>query len=201
MRSSRQTLCVGWMLGLLLTVCSVSAELRFPTGIKQCNNWQSVYNQMPAVWKTDRIIDISLSSEKRLRQLMDEGEGEREIGGDQVVEGGFWEGSDQPDADATIVVLNSLKGERGEHTFAHEYGHFVWDFKLTAGQQKIYQGIWEHQKTAGHLISSYAGTSVEEGFAEAFSAYLCERDKLHNHDLLSENFLSALAKGEKEEKP
>jgi len=75
-------------------------------------------------------------------------------------------------------------------TFAHEYGHYVWFDLLTKEDRKRYKTIYERQKAAHRLITSYAAESLEEGFAEAFSADLVTPAALLHQDPLSYQFLS-----------
>ena len=75
-------------------------------------------------------------------------------------------------------------------TFAHEYGHYVWFDRLTDSDRKRYKSIYERQKAAHRLISDYAGESLEEGFAEAFSADIVSPAALLHQDPLSYQFLS-----------
>ena len=75
-------------------------------------------------------------------------------------------------------------------TFAHEYGHYVWFDLLTDTDRKRYKVIYERQKAAHRLISDYAGESLEEGFAEAFSADIVTPAALLHQDPLSYQFLS-----------
>lgn len=74
-------------------------------------------------------------------------------------------------------------------TFAHEYGHYVWFHRLSEGDRKAYDGLYKHQKDARKLITPYAETNIEEGFAEAFSAYVNTPPALRKRDPLSFDFL------------
>ena len=76
-------------------------------------------------------------------------------------------------------------------TFAHEYGHYVWFHRLSKDDRKAYEAIYKHQKDARKLITPYAETNVEEGFAEAFSAYVNTPAALQKRDPLSFDFLRA----------
>ncbi len=76
-------------------------------------------------------------------------------------------------------------------TFAHEYGHYVWFHLLSKNDRKAYEGIYKRQKDAHKLITPYAETNVEEGFAEAFSAYVNTPAALQKRDLLSFDFFRA----------
>lgn len=75
-------------------------------------------------------------------------------------------------------------------TFAHEYGHYVWFDLLTNDDRKRYKAIYERQKAAHRLITDYAAESLEEGFAEAFSADIVSPAALMHQDPLSYQFLS-----------
>ncbi len=75
-------------------------------------------------------------------------------------------------------------------TFAHEYGHYVWFDLLSEGDRKRYKTIYERQKSAHRLITGYAAESLEEGFAEAFSADMLDPAALRHQDPLSSQFLS-----------
>lgn len=75
-------------------------------------------------------------------------------------------------------------------TFAHEYGHFVW-FDLFSGQdRKEYAAIYKKQLASHHLVTRYAATNLEEGFAEAFSFYINEAPVLNHRDPASYAFLA-----------
>lgn len=76
------------------------------------------------------------------------------------------------------------------YTFAHEYGHYVWFDLLTKDDQKHYRDIYEHQKSLHHLVTSYAGVSLEEGFAEAFAVSLTDPAALGRRDPASARFLT-----------
>ena len=75
-------------------------------------------------------------------------------------------------------------------TFAHEYGHYVWFDLLSKSDRKRYGIVYDKQKAAHKLITDYAAESVEEGFAEAFSADINAPAALLHQDPLSYRFLS-----------
>ena len=75
-------------------------------------------------------------------------------------------------------------------TFAHEYGHYVWFDLLTNDDRKRYKALYDRQKAARKLVTSYAAESVEEGFAEAFAAETTSPAALLRADPLSAKFLA-----------
>ena len=81
-------------------------------------------------------------------------------------------------------------------TFAHEYGHYVWFDLLSKDDRKRYKAIYDRQKAAHRLISDYAGESLEEGFAEAFSTDMVAPAALQRQDPLSFQFLSRWPKAQ-----
>ena len=81
-------------------------------------------------------------------------------------------------------------GDLDFDTFAHEYGHYVWFNLLTKNDRKQYEALYQKQKSAHKLITDYAAESVEEGFAEAFSADMNAPAILLHQDPLSYQFLS-----------
>ena len=70
-------------------------------------------------------------------------------------------------------------------TFAHEYGHFIWQRHLTHADQRAYAMVYDHQRKARCLVTTYAAVSLEEGFAEAFSYYVTNKSVLVNRDSMS----------------
>ena len=94
--------------------------------------------------------------------------------------------------DPPRITLRLPAGEAPDvGTFAHEYGHYVWFHQLSKDDRKSYEGIYKRQKDAHKLITPYAETNVEEGFAEAFSAYVNTPSALQKRDPLSFDFLRA----------
>ncbi len=92
--------------------------------------------------------------------------------------------------DPPRITLRLPQGEAPDvSTFAHEYGHYVWFHRLSQGDRKAYEGLYKRQKAADKLITPYADTNVEEGFAEAFSAYVNTPAALQKRDRLSFDFL------------
>ena len=89
-----------------------------------------------------------------------------------------------------IILRIPDSGKIDFGTFAHEYGHYVWFDLLTKDDRKRYKTLYEKQKSAHKLITDYAYESVEEGFAEAFSADINDPAALLHQDSLSSQFLS-----------
>ena len=94
------------------------------------------------------------------------------------------------DNPARITLRVPASGQPDLDTFAHEYGHYVWFNLLSQGDRKRYECLYKKQKAAHHLVTRYAETDVEEGFAEAFSSYANEPPLLRRRDALSFQFLN-----------
>jgi len=76
-------------------------------------------------------------------------------------------------------------------TFAHEYGHYVWFDLFTGADRKRYEAIYKRQRNQHHLVTAYASTDLEEGFAEAFSFFIADPVTLTHRDADSGRFLEA----------
>lgn len=75
-------------------------------------------------------------------------------------------------------------------TFAHEYGHYVWFQLFSDDDRRRYEVLYKRRRAAGRLVTRYAETGVEEGFAEAFSFYVAQSPMLAARDPESSQFLS-----------
>ncbi len=95
----------------------------------------------------------------------------------------------EPDPDR-ITLRIPASGQPDLYTFAHEYGHYVWFNLLSRDDRRRYEGLYRKQKAARRLVTPYAQTDVEEGFAEAFSFYTNDPTLLLRRDALSSQFLS-----------
>lgn len=89
-----------------------------------------------------------------------------------------------------ITLRLPADGQPDMFTFSHEYGHFVWFDLMSTDDRKQYGGIYKRSKAAHHLVTRYASTDVEEGFAEAFSFYINEAPVLRHRDPDSYAFLA-----------
>ncbi|CCW36001.1 Peptidase MA superfamily [Chthonomonas calidirosea] len=174
---------------LLFSVQAARADLIFDSNTPHKEIWQQVYDSLPSALKTQKAVVVEVVSAKTMQQLFEKTMGQP---CSDVVDGCYYSGGDRIDADATILLLDTLQGDRARMVFAHEYGHFVWDQLLTSAERDAYKAVWQRQLRKHCLVSTYASTSVEEGFAEAFSAYVCARQKLDTCDVLSEKFLNKL---------
>lgn len=86
-------------------------------------------------------------------------------------------------------------GEPDMYTFAHEYGHYVWFDQMSESDRRHYRDIYDRQKAQNHLVTRYAATDCDEGFAEAFSFYVAEPPLLARRDPASFQFLAQMAGG------
>lgn len=77
-------------------------------------------------------------------------------------------------------------------TFAHEFGHYVWFIEMNDSERQRYSKLYHKQKSAHHLVTKYAETDTEEGFAEAFSFYVSQPAILAHRDSDSYQFLKQL---------
>lgn len=92
-----------------------------------------------------------------------------------------------------ISVRTSPAGAVDLQTLTHEYGHYVWFHLLSKDDRKRYRGIYRRQSETRQLISEYAMTNTEEGFAEAFAFYINQPDLLARRDAASFEFLAVWA--------
>ncbi|CCW34503.1 hypothetical protein CTKA_00477 [Chthonomonas calidirosea] len=188
---SMGTIFMAALLASLVGTKTVSAELRFYDDAPHASTWQAFYSQLPAIWKTDKIIIVQEVSHQQLAQIFKETYGYVPANVNDM-DGCYQFGGERIDADATISILNTLHGDAAIEVFAHEYGHFVWDQLLDRAQRAAYRQLWQQQKAQHRLVTGYAATSPEEGFAETFAYFFCNRNELHAKDRPSETFLSAL---------
>lgn len=92
-----------------------------------------------------------------------------------------------------IALRLSDTGTVDLFTFAHEYGHYVWFHLLSKDDRSRYEAVYDRQRAAHRLVTRYAATDLEEGFAEAFSFYACEPLMLSHRDQQSFQFLTQCA--------
>lgn len=194
-RASRTVVSAMSLAALTLALAAhtapTSAAIRPARETARAPLWRKLYDQMPVPWKTDEQVVVREVTDKDMDRLVTErGDSPSHDGDDQV--DGFFEFDDDHGVPPTIYLRQSLPLEDARFVFTHEYGHYVWEEKLTKDDRTDYVRIWNEQKKNKSLVSGYARASVEEGFAEAYAHLLRNPEKLHNRDPKSEAFLNDL---------
>ncbi|HZT42367.1 MAG TPA: hypothetical protein VFA07_09255 [Chthonomonadaceae bacterium] len=196
--SFRKPILTAVLLGPAALLCSslpTYASLHIVDSPHHSALWQHIYDRLPALWKTDQTIRVEEVPIADLNTDADDTESS-EVNGDEndnhtsdLADGVYIE-DDDSDVPPTIRLADSLSDENSGLVFAHEYGHFIWNDKLTRSQRRDYRHLWWRQMHAGHLVTAYASDSPEEGFAEAFSYFLQKPDQLKRKDMESWRFLT-----------
>ena len=88
-----------------------------------------------------------------------------------------------------ISVRVNPAGGVDMETLSHEYGHYVWFHLFDKCKRGEYRAIYKQQSRLHELVSDYAATNLEEGFAEAFAYFLVDPAKLNAADPASYRFL------------
>jgi hypothetical protein len=152
--------------------------------------WRKLYDQLPDAWKSKEVVVVREVSDREMDRLVREhGDGPSRDSEDADEVQGFFEFTGPRENVPTIVLRESLADTEAAFVFTHEYGHFVWEEKLSNREQDDYFRIWNRQRRARRLVSPYAEDSVAEGFAEAFAHYVRRPAQLHRKDAVSEEFL------------
>lgn len=190
-------LCRGLLsllsVGILTASLPAQATLLMSGEVPHAAVWQRVYDDMAPQWKNNQDLVVQEVSDDAMEKIVAQAEGNNNRADDNsIVDGCYHDASEKEDLPATITLRASLRGEDAELVFAHEYGHFVWDTKITSAQRARYHRLWRDQKRAGHLITRYAANSEEEGFAEAFSYFVRKPAVLHKKDAASWKFFTGL---------
>ena len=194
----RRPLWTAAMLGpaaLLWTTLPASASLHMIDSPHHATLWQHIYDRLPALWKTDQTIRVEevpiadLNADQVSTDASDFNGDENDNHNNAPADGEFIEDEDS-DTPPTIRLADNLNDDDSSLVFAHEYGHYVWNDKLTREQRRSYRRLWWRQMHAGHLVTDYASDSPEEGFAEAFSYFLQKPDQLKHKDMESWRFLT-----------
>jgi predicted metalloprotease len=172
---------------------SVLAGPRFSRNAANASLWQRVYDQIPEVWKTDRVLVVRELTEWQMDRLVEDSGGDKDPhNADTVVDGCYQRCETDDDVYGTISLRETLHGDLAAFVFAHEYGHYVWDDILSAEERATYTRVWRAQKRAGHLVTDYAAENVDEGFAEAFAHFLRKPALLRRRDPRSATFMADL---------
>jgi hypothetical protein len=145
----------------------------------------ALFNSLPACCRQNVQIRVQLMPETELVELVRSGLSGPEA---QSVNAESIDGVYQNDS-PTITLRQESGGDELSKTFAHEMGHFVWQRILTDSQRKQYNSVYKTQKSAHCLVTAYSATSVEEGFAEAYSYQVTSPSILQSRDRLSSKFI------------
>ncbi|MDQ2688398.1 MAG: hypothetical protein M3Y28_11095 [Armatimonadota bacterium] len=158
----------------------------------QARQLQSWYDQhMPARFRAHskltvrELSDQDMDAYLKADQDPSDNSFQTSSGDDNSEIDGVFEGD--PDR---IALRLPTAGSLDMFTFAHEYGHYVWFHLMSRDDHKRYEGIYNRQRAAHHLVTRYASTDVEEGFAEAFSFYANAAPMLERRDPLSFQFFN-----------
>lgn len=142
---------------------------------------------IPARFQARERFEVNPLSDAGMSDYLradDDGQGQNAHADDGDIDGVF-------EADPDRITLRIPPSGRPDfYTFAHEYGHYVWFNLLSREDKRRYEGVYKRQKAAHHLVTRYAQTDVEEGFAEAFSFYANDPALLGRRDALSSQFLA-----------
>ena len=189
----RKGLLALYGMSLVCGVAAVRADVKVSEMSLQKKVWRKLYGSLPSKWQTSREIVVEEVSGAELKKIAaeDETEENRDDSDETDIDGCYQNaGTKEP---IRIFIRETLKGEEAELVFLHEYAHFVWDEFVTPDEQEIYSKIWREQKRAHRLVSEYAETSVEEGFAESLSYALRKPKLLNRRDSRSARFCERLA--------
>ena len=174
-----------------LTSSSARADLSIAGATnKQYDAIEDVFkNHIPARFHDTDTVDVQILSRSEMLAYIRQGEPEDQSadqGDDDTIDGIYEDGP------PTVTLRATNDTDDLSFTFAHEYGHYVWQDLLTKTERKRYEQIYTKQRAAHHLVTAYAATELDEGFAEAFSFYAVEPPVLQKRDPLSYRFLAAL---------
>jgi hypothetical protein len=185
-------------LGLCVSVLApVRAEISVsgttPSSVHSLQSWCDQH--IPLVYRTHSHLTVRVLSDPQMDSYLhssndglshDQGNDDTDNSDDDLsdVDGVYENGPPR------IAIRQNSDGDVDDFTFGHEYGHYVWFNLLSASDRQRYQRLYDHLKSSGHLVTRYAGTNVEEGFAEAFSFYLAAPPILAHRDPASYQFLN-----------
>ena len=171
------------------------AQLQFEQQSQRTEVWREAYMKVPTIWKAQMPIHVMEVSNTEMKRYVEQFQ-HRTQQASAVVDG-YYQGKMADSTPARIVLIDSLARDNGAFVFTHEYGHYVWSELLDANERLQYQTIWSEQKTNKRLITDYASTNEEEGFAEAFAYYLRNKSALRHKDERSYQFLLGIEKTNK----
>lgn len=147
-----------------------------------------VLQALPATCRTAPVLHVVILNDSDMDRFIADGEqpGDPEIGDMDSIDGIF---QDNP---MSITLRGSAATKAMSDTFAHEYGHYVWETMLSSGQRRAYESVYKRSAGAHRLVTDYAGTSVEEGFAEAFCYEVLHHAILQHRDPASSSYLDRI---------
>jgi hypothetical protein len=184
------TLAAFWFAGPVRAQVSVSA----PTDA-QARQLQSWYeHHIPARFRARTPFSVRELNDAQMDAYLkgDENGQDDNSSSHTADDDGDIDGVYESDPDRMALRLPAA-GDIDMFTFAHEYGHYVWFDLLTDNDRRRYEALYKRQRAANHLVTRYAATDVEEGFAEAFSFYASAPPMLARRDPVSLDFLSQMA--------
>ena len=181
---------------ILFAACAAPARAQVavsaPTDaqVRALGNWYAQH--VPARFRAREAVDVSVLTDREMTAYLKGGDSEDDTGGaashadadDGDIDGVFE--NDPP----RLTLRLPASGDPDTFTLAHEYGHYVWFNLLSSADRKHYEVLYDKQRAAHHLVTRYAATELEEGFAEAFSFYVNQPPLLAHRDALSYQFLT-----------
>jgi hypothetical protein len=158
--------------------------------VRSLGDWYEQH--VPARFRAKDAVDVSALSDREMTAYLkggDTADGAGDSSSHADDDDGDIDGVFENDPPRITLRLPDTGGP-DMFTFAHEYGHYVWFTLLSKADRKRYEAIYDRQRAADHLVTRYAATALEEGFAEAFSFYVSQPPLLAHRDPLSYQFLA-----------
>jgi len=149
----------------LASTGSANADVTFAGDATAQKALVAVCDRLPACCRVKASICVKLLNDREMNAYLARASGAANIRYDAI--DGVYD-----DDLSTIALRLTSPNDDVSATFAHEYGHFVWQRIFTKDQRKRYEQDYKAELRARNLISTYAAVSLEEGFAETFSAYV-----------------------------
>lgn len=175
---------------LYLSAAPAEAQLRFRQDTAHAALWRTLYNRLPSSWKAREWIYVREVSDNEMERYVVSFQ--HRSSQDNSVVDGWYQTTDGDGTSARIVLRETLRGEKAALVFLHEYGHYIWNRKMSVAQRRQYHLIWDQQKADASMITPYASESVEEGFAEAFAFFIRKSGLLKRVDSQSHRFITDL---------